>query len=32
MNNSNLDYLKKYLPYDKFEEGKKRLDTGISPP
>ena len=31
MNNSNLDYLKKYLPYDKFEEGKKRLDKGISP-
>ena len=25
------DYLKKYLPYDKFEEGKKKLDKGISP-
>ena len=31
MNNSNLDYLEKYLPYDKLEEGKKKLDNGISP-
>lgn len=28
---NNLEYIKKYLPDDKFEEGKKMLDKGISP-
>ena len=31
MNNQNIEYLKKYLPKDKLEEGLSKLEKGISP-